>query len=270
MDCCNEQKSENTKLSQRYFSQKLGSKSPSFYKDVIEGRKNISSNNIINAIQLLKLSCEEEMFFENLVLFNQSKTIESKNRYFKRMVSNKKVTMDTINKDSYEFFSKWYYSAMRELIYYFPFSGNHRDIAKQLIPAIKESEAKEGIDLLKRMGYITQTSDGAYKLISNTLTTGNEVQQALEIATFQSEMISLSKDALDMFPMHKRDISSLTLSLSQKAFKQIKISIQDFRKDILKIASEDTHEDTVYQFNFQLFPLTKTSTPSLQKEKYNA
>ncbi len=269
-DFCENQRNENAKFSQRYCSQKLGSKSPSFYKDLIQGKKNLSQNNIFCAIKLMRLNSEQEMFFENLVLFNQAKTIENRDRYFRRVVSCKKVSMETLNKDSYEFFSKWYHSAIRELLYYYPFSGNYRNLAKQLIPAITEVEAKESIKLLEKMGYIENGPDNIYTLNSSTLTTGSEIQHALEIAKFQTEMINLSKSALNLFPLKRRDISSLTLSLSQNAFTKIKTSIQAFRKDILTIASEDSNEDAVYQCNFQFFPITKTYSTINKRDNHDS
>ena len=50
---------------------------------------------------------------------------------------------------------------------------------------------------------------------------------------------------------------SVTMTLSDKNFQQIKALIQRFRKELLAIADQDESPEGVYQVNFQLFPLAK-------------
>jgi uncharacterized protein (TIGR02147 family) len=60
-----------------------------------------------------------------------------------------------------------------------------------------------------------------------------------------------------LFPAAARDVSSVTLTLSEKNFQQVKGLVQKFRKELLTIANNDPEPEAVYQINFQLFPLTK-------------
>ena len=70
-------------------------------------------------------------------------------------------------------------------------------------------------------------------------------------------MIRKGAEALDRFPGPERDISSVTMALSDKNFREIKVLIQRFRKELLAIADQDQRPEGVYQVNFQLFPLAK-------------
>ncbi len=157
----------------------------------------------------------------------------------------------------YEYFSKWHHIAIREMLYYFPFNGNYRDLSKQLVPAISENEAKDSIELQERLEIICKDDNGCFKQVSSTLTTGNETFHNLELENFQIETIELAKRALDTFPAEQRDISTLSLSLSKKGFSKAKQILQDTRKQLLKEAQQDAQEERVYQINFQLFPLSK-------------
>jgi uncharacterized protein (TIGR02147 family) len=49
----------------------------------------------------------------------------------------------------------------------------------------------------------------------------------------------------------------VTMTLSEKNFREIKALIQRFRKELLAIADQDQSPEGVYQVNFQLFPLAK-------------
>ncbi len=250
-------KKENKKFSQRYFALKLGLKSHGFLSDIISGRRNISSKHLDGCVTALSFDKFEADYFENLVFFNQAKTVDEKNRYYKRLLNNKKVNMNLINKNMYEYFSKWYHIAIREMLYYFPFDGNYRDLSKQLVPAITEKEAKESVELQQRLNIISENEEGVFNQTSNTLTTGNETFHNLELENFQLETMELAKRALDTFPADQRDISTLSLSLSKKGFSKAKQVLQDTRKQLLKEAQSDSDEERVYQINFQLFPLSK-------------
>ncbi len=238
---------------------KMGMKSPAFYLDLVKSRRNLSFKSIPHCCKALGFNKEESEYFENLVLFNQAKTIEEKNRFYQKMLNNKKVNMNLISKEMYEFYSKWHHTAIREMLFYYPFKNNYRDLAKQLYPSITEDEAKKSIELQERLGFI-EKSDFGYKQKTPTITTGDEITQAFEVANFQLNTMDLAKHALDNFSAKTRDISTLTLSLSEKGFKNIKSIIQNTRKDILKEAQLDENESKVYQINLQLFPLTKEFT----------
>jgi uncharacterized protein (TIGR02147 family) len=167
--------------------------------------------------------------------------------------------MNILNKHMYEYFSKWYHVAIREMLFYYPFKDNVRDLAKQLFPPITEKEAKESIALQERLEIIKRTETG-YKQTDSTITTGDETIQDLQLVNFQSEMMDHAKKALDLVPANQRDISSLSLSLSENGFKNAKKILQNTRKELLKEAQTDLNEDRVYQINFQLFPLSKKFT----------
>jgi uncharacterized protein (TIGR02147 family) len=55
--------------------------------------------------------------------------------------------------------------------------------------------------------------------------------------------------------MH-RDISTLTLSISESSLQRMKEKIRECRRELLEIAKADEHADRVYQLNLQLFPLS--------------
>ena len=76
------------------------------------------------------------------------------------------------------------------------------------------------------------------------------------LRNFHSEMIGLAKEALERFEPQEREISSLTLGVSQKCYGRIKERIRTFKQELLSMVTDDTSDsETVCQCNFQLFPL---------------
>jgi uncharacterized protein (TIGR02147 family) len=71
-------------------------------------------------------------------------------------------------------------------------------------------------------------------------------------------MMRLAGRALVELPPDKRHVTGLTLGISRKAYARICEDIFALQEKILKTAEEDEGSDSVYQLNFQFFPLSKT------------
>ena len=259
-----EQKQRNKNFSQRYFAQKLGVKSAGFLSEVFNGKRNLSQRNIIQFSVGLELNKDEDYYFENLVHLNQAKTVVEQKHFFERLMQSKKVNMELINKDQYEFYSTWYHTAIRELLFYYKFSGEYRDLAKQLTPSITEQQAKNSIELMARLELIVQNDKGYWVPKHTTITTGR-VANEIQVSGFQMETAKMGVDAIDKLPERLRDISTLTFSLSKNGFEKVKTLLAKTRKDILKVAQEDEGENRVYHTNLHLFPLTRDNDLINQK-----
>jgi uncharacterized protein (TIGR02147 family) len=74
-------------------------------------------------------------------------------------------------------------------------------------------------------------------------------------------MITIARESMDRFPSEIRDISSVTMSISDECFALIKKEVQQMRKRVLELVKIDTNPNNVYQLNFQFFPLVK-KTPT--------
>jgi uncharacterized protein (TIGR02147 family) len=250
-------KQENKKFSQRYFSLKLGMKSSGFLADILKGRRNLSPKNIIQFCKALDFNREESDYFENLVNFNQAKALIEKKHWLRRMLACKKVNTKILNKDEFEYFSKWYYTAIREMLFYKKTGDDYKTIASELIPPLKPAEVKEALELLQRLGMVEKNKEGHYLQCDSLISTGNQVR-SVHVANFQLQTLQMAISALDAMSPKMRDFSTLTLSISGSGLEQIKSVLAESRKEIMKIAKNDSNEDRVYQVNFQVFPLTKS------------
>jgi uncharacterized protein (TIGR02147 family) len=74
-------------FSHRYFAMKAGVKSPVLLKQVIDGKRNLTSLMIEKFAQALCLNKKESVFFRNLVLFNQARTAFDKQEHYSVLLS---------------------------------------------------------------------------------------------------------------------------------------------------------------------------------------
>lgn len=133
---------KNPRFSHRYISSRLGFASSGWFGDVLKGRANLGSATVVKLAALLELKDKEVDYLETLVLYNQSSTLEERNRHLRKLLSFKDQRVNLIGREQLEFFSNWYYTVIRELLFFHNFTGNVEMLAKKLMPPIKPAQAK--------------------------------------------------------------------------------------------------------------------------------
>jgi len=250
----------------RLFSQKAGFTSPNFFKLVIDGKRNLSKESAFKFSKALGHTKKEADYFENLVFFNQSKTLEEKNAYLSNVMRFRgKSDPKKIEESEYSYYSNWYNPVIRELVIAMDFKENFKKLGQAAIPAISEAEARQSVKLLAELGFIQKNGDGTYSKTSAVLTTGPQVR-SVAIANYHKVMMQRASESIERFSAGQRDISSLTLSVSPQAFAAIIARIQDFRKEILELSEMDENRQKVVQLNLQLFPLSNSFDKPGDKE----
>lgn len=252
-------KAANPAFSLRAFSDKIGFKAKDFISRVMQGTKNLSTQSIQKIVTGLKLGKREASYFENLVWFNQAETMEEKNSWFEKMQNDRKIVRFTEGQHQlafyqYQVYSHWRHLAVRSLIGMCGFHGDFATLAKEVHPPISADEAKESVELLVNCHLVEKREDGSYALIDKDITTGDRTSR-IALRGFHQRCLSLGAASIDRDPPGIRNISGLTLGISQAGYEKIVERINAFRKEIAQIADEDTDADKVYQLQLLLFPL---------------
>ena len=246
-------------FSLRSFSDRIGFKAKDFISRVMQGEKNLSAESVSKIARGLRLGKRESEFFEALVSFNQSDTMEERNRWFEKMQTVLKIVRFTQDQHllanyQYQIYSHWRHLVIRSLIGMFGFSGDYETLASQVHPKVTPEEAKESVHLLEACGLITKDKSGKYSLTQNAITTGDHASR-IALRGFHQHCLKLGADSIDRDPPQERNISGLTLGISQEGYKRIVERMNDFRKEIAQIADEDEDADKVYQMQLLLFPV---------------
>ncbi len=252
-----EKKSKSKAFTYRYLAKETGLKSTGFFTWILQGKRNLSPHMVLKFSEVFKLTKKESAYFELLVRYNQAKSHEAKKQCFDKIASLKRGTAKLVNPEQYEFYEKWYYSAIRELLGIRPFQEDYNQLAKALIPHITPAEAKKAIDLLDKLGFIIRDDQNSWVRKDATLSTGDS-WKSLSIAHYQMQAMELGKQAMDRFSKSDRDISTMTLSCSETTYGLIKEKLKEIRQELAELVKADQNPEGVFQCNFQLFPLTGT------------
>ncbi len=251
-------KSGHSSFSYRAFSKKAGFNSSNFFMLVMQGKRNLTEDSIAKMIVGLELNKQEREFFRNLVLFNQAKTHEDKDLYYKRLLQSKKFRkLEPVKKGQYDYYSSWYHPVVRELIVAKKFDGSAEWIAEHISPPITPVQAEKSIELLERLGFIERSEEGKWRQVSTVISTGPKVHSVV-VHNYHKSILDLSRALMDdLEGMDKRDVSSLTLGVKKEQVEEVNRRIRKFRKEMLELVSDVEEPEEVLQLNIQLYPVTK-------------
>lgn len=243
-------------FSYRQFCQKAGLKSPSIYREVVAGKRNLTSATIDAFIRGLSLSERDGRFFTNLVRFNQAKNEETKKKYLAMLRGLRyRKPQKQIPIHLFEYYERWYHPVIREMAVAVDWRDNYSELAKSLNPPIKVSEARESVNLLLRLGILAKKHDGRYEQSSQDITTGPQVN-SLAVRQINREYARLGMEAIDRFPPEDRDISSIIMSIPREKLSELKREIVFFRKRIIHLAEDEGKKaDSFYSLVVELFPI---------------
>lgn len=229
-----------------------------YFQNVIAGRKEVTKTFIERFIWILELDEDESQYFRVLVQFNQSTIERERSLLFDQLIALNHTPQRIVDPDAYDYYKKWYPSAIRALLDVEDFRGDGRQggftaLARRLTPPVTPKEAKWAVDLLKRLGLIAEDGAGRWKPTEKVLNAGAYVQSEL-IKRYQLECLELAKKVVLIRTGEKKNISTMTLSMSKDVRDKIEQKLQKFKSEVnAMVHKDDKPAECVYQFNLQFF-----------------
>lgn len=249
-------KAVNPDFSFRYLSLRAGINSSAFYKYVIEGKRNLTKGSLLKTCLALKLKDREAEYFENLVFFNQAKTLKEKNLFFERLTKLRgEYETRRVQADQYALYEEWHHVAVREMLACMPFKGDYEDLGRRLMPPITAAKARDSLALLVKLGLAKKTAQGQWVPTDPVLVTGSV--NSKEIESFQLRMLVLASEAFTRFSPAERLMSATTFSITLETAELFKRRIRELKAELLETARQSPTAERVYQLNLNLFPLSR-------------
>jgi len=250
-----EKKKTHSGFSWRYLTSQ-GNINPGNFTKIIKGERNLTLATTFKLGRALNLCKKERDYFQTMVLFCQAVHHEEKKRYFEEMMSFKESSVRVLDANQYEFYDKWYYTAVREALAFFPLTkSNFGELGRFIVPTVSERDVTKAIELLQKLGLVHVNAHGCYGRSEALISTGNSIK-SLTLNNFVINTMKLAENAIKK-GLPETNLSSVTLSVSSEDFTLIQDEVRAFRRRIMDIAKNSKNPSRVYQYNVQIFPLTK-------------
>lgn len=242
----------------RDFARDAGYSSPVFLKLVCDSKSNLSDVGVERVASAMGLVGVDLQYFRLLVSFNQEKDLDKQKAIYaemRKLAKENSVTL--VGEDQYDYFENWLNPVIRELA---PACKNPTaaKLASQCVFETDVPQVKKSLKLLEKTGLLKKNEDGTYVQDAKSISSGDLNVASMAVREMHRQMGNLAVKALDQVPLNERDVSGLTMGISESAYQKIVKEIADFRRRITAIAVESVGEERVYRLNMQLFPLTKT------------
>jgi uncharacterized protein (TIGR02147 family) len=249
-------KTQKPGISLRAFSRRAGLKSPNYLKLVIDGDRNLTQALAVRFAEATGLTGEGVDYFCTLVACNQAKSDGERELHYARLREFRRYREThklDVAQDAYH--AHWYVPAIRELTARADFDDDPKWIAKTLLPAITPAQARQAIAVLCELGMLVRDGDGRLRQ-ADPLVETQDVPLGHQVVRYHREMMRLASASLERVPRDEREIASLTLCISERALRELKVELERIERQLLqRFPSKDA--ERVVQVNFQMFPLSK-------------
>jgi len=250
-------KEANPRFSHRAFVRRTGQRSPSLLKDVMEGRRNLTSATTDSFCKALSLTKPQSSFFRALVALDQAGTMAEKNRAWEQIAATKRFRdAQKFDSRSFQILSHWYISAVRELSYRPDFDPAPGWIASNVRPEITQAQAKKSLKLLLETGLLVQNQDGSIHPHDVSLATPHEVA-GLAVHNYHLGMLEQAQAAITNFRPPERHFTSVTAAIPKRMLPEIKRELDAIQERLMEMCNvPEEPADQVVQIGLYCFPLS--------------
>lgn len=251
-----ERKAHIEGYSYQKFAEDLGFKPTTIMHQIVKGYRPLSSKALATVLPFLKLDRLESQYLQHLVIFGNAKNSLSREASFSRLKELKRELLpDVLEKESLDYFAEWYHPIVWELVGTEGFQPDPEWIAQRIIPSISAAQVEDSLALLLKLELI-QVEGSGFCQTQNRITTGHRIK-GMALVSYHQNMLDHAKNALNRISGKRRDVSSMTVSVTEEGAERLRAMIHAFQIQLLDEAERCEKSDQVYQINIQLFPFTE-------------
>lgn len=239
----------------RDFAVAVGFGSYTYVSMVIAGKRNLTDTTALRLAKGFQLSSDEKNYFLRLVTFTKSKKDEKKEEALEDLVDLQKAKKKKAEiLQHYKSLSDWWMYALLEGVNSIWQSASIDQMAEDL--GLETSVVRSSLHTLENLGLIKQSGKYWRRLEAN-LETPDEIL-GLGMRQYYRQIIGKSIEAIDTAPREHREYGGLTLSLTPESLKKLKDRLVKFQQETASIFENESSNASLYQVNFQLFPLIQS------------
>ncbi len=249
-------KNSTPSFSHRVLASKVGF-SNGYFSRILSGEKKLSSALVEKFVIYLKFGRSEADYFRALVIYSQSSNEIEKNNAFKTMLSTQRRSSSVVEQEQFELFHTWYHSTLFSLCHMGEITTQTDlgEIGSKLYPSVSSKELTQSLQLITKLDLV-EVKNSVYTVKNQFLTSGSKHKNR-HIQNYLLNSLQQAKNALLSTPQSERDISTMTISVSQSGYEEIQELVAQFKQKVNGVIAADSELDRVCQINIQQFPLYK-------------
>lgn len=247
-----ERKSESPFYSYRMMAEAFGL-FPSNVFRILHGDGHLPARCHSRALEFLGLSGRSAEYFLLLVSYARERSAKAKGEILEKAMTLRDVARHPLETSELEYFSNWWTCVVRALLEITDGRAVPGELAGCTVPAVAEADVRASLKLLVELGLVKKASSGRLVPAQAHLTAGGPAK-ARAVRGFQRQILALASESLERFAPDDRDVSTLTLSMDELAFREIRELVRECRRQIQKRVEECRDSDRVMHLSMAFFP----------------
>lgn len=248
-------KKEMPFYSYRMMGDKIGLDSSYLYR-ILRKKQHLPAHALEAAKELIGMSGRSADYFNLLYASNVSKDPAQKEELMGRAIALRDVERRALQSAELKLLENWWIPVVRAYLELNGGVANLRQIANALCPPITEEQANDAIETLKDAGLVKKLASGKLGLTDAHLTVSG-TEKAKAVRNFQKQALSLAGESLEGVPVEERNISTLTVSVDQSGYEDLKDMLKEFRRLVQKRIDSVKNPDRVMQLSMAFYPVAR-------------
>jgi len=221
---------------------------------VLSGRRPLTTAQAKKSSILLRLNESQERKLVEATMDRASGQVRERLEELEKIRQSKSFT--ALEYDRHASIAKWFHLPLLVLVTTKDFKNSPVWISKKL--GITTDEAREALDRLLRLGLLVK--EGKTLKMADRLSEVTPKKSESIVREHHVQMMKRAEEALqsqtDEAAWMMREISSLSVGCDPSKIPEAKTLIKKFKEDLTQLITQGEIR-SVYQFNVQLFPITK-------------
>lgn len=257
-DAFEAKKASSMLYSYRMLAEALGQDTSNIFR-ILQKDAHLPARCQSRAIDYLGLTGRSAEYFLLLIAYARERNPQARHDILEKAMALRDVACRHLEEQELSYFRDWWVVAVRSLVEVMDGHVQPAALAKRLAPPVPEADVAKALELLLDLGLVKKASSGRLILSQAHLSAGGESKPDA-VRHFQRQILSLASESLERFPKEKRDVSTLTLTVDEAAFSEIREMIREFRQQIQKRVEECLAPDRVMQLSLAFFPVAPETT----------
>jgi len=251
-------KLKNSSYSLRSWAKQLGMKSHGPLHAILNQQRKIPKKLVPTFIKSLKLNKQEERYFEALVDFQRSKSIDEKELYKERLEKLSPTPLREVSDlEAYKYITDPLHIILAEMTQLKGFQNDPVWIKKHFRLNLNLRDIEIMINRLISLGVVLEKKNKLIKTVEHIYT-----KYEIESAVIQEYHKTCSKMAIEEISkqsISQREFNAIAFNIKLADIPKMKESIREFVNHLVEEYEAKPHEgDETYQLNLQLFSLSKS------------
>lgn len=251
-------KTTHTRWSFGSWARRLNLKATSSLTKIIQGERNPGPEMTDKFIQYFRFNDSQSQYFRDLVRLHKLKNDPRLSLMLIEKIQKRysNTRFKVLDDKTFLSISNWYYYSLREMVRTDFFLEDPKWISQVHQFKVTPQDARKALDDMLTLGLLKRNEHGELEVTSDCVSSGDNDFATEGVNRYHEQSLRNATEAIRSVPLSDREFGGMVIAVSSERITEAKHFVRDVRRKFAELF-DDPNGDRIYQFQLQMFPLTK-------------